>query len=69
MDTYNDAGLGGESKEKSTQNAEEAEEVASILMDLTDSFTRCTDRELCFCEAGMNTVSNAAKLSGDVVAF
>ncbi len=37
------------------RNAEEAEEVASILMDLLDSFTSCTDGESRFCEAGTNT--------------
>ena len=38
-------------------------------MDLLDSFTTRTDRESRFCEAGMNTVPDAVKLSGDVVAF
>ena len=51
------------------QNAEKAKEAANILMDLSESFTMRTDRELRFCEAGTNAVSDAVKLSGDVVAF
>ena len=47
--------------QKRARNAEEAEEAASILMDLSD--------EPRFCEVGMNTVSDVVKLSGDVVAF
>ena len=58
-----------ERAQKRAQNAEEAKEAASILMDLTESFTMCTDRESRFCEAGMNAVSDAIKLSGDMVAF
>ena len=37
------------------RNAEEAEEAASILMDLSDSFASRTDRKSHFCEAGTNT--------------
>ena len=55
--------------QKRAQNAEEAEEVASILIDLSDSFALRTDRKLRFCEAGTNIVSDAVKLSGDMVAF
>lgn len=54
--------------QKRAQNAEEAE-AARILMDMSDSFTTYTDHELCFCETGTNTVSDAVKLSGDMVAF
>ena len=50
-----------ERAQKRAQNAEEAEESASVVMDISD--------ESHFCEAGMNTVSDAVKLSGDVVAF
>ncbi len=38
-------------------------------MDLSDSFTMRTNRVLRFCEAGTDTVSDAVKLSGDVIAF
>ena len=44
-----------ERAQKRTRNAEEAEEVASILMDLSDSFASRTDGEPHFCEAGTNT--------------
>jgi len=57
-----------ERAQKRAQDAEEAE-AASILMDLSDSFTMRTNRESHFCEAGTNTVSDAVKVSEDVVAF
>ena len=57
-----------ERAQKRVQNAEEAE-AASILMDLSDSFTMRTNRKSHFCEAGTNTVSDAVKVSEDVVAF
>ena len=41
--------------QKRARNAEEAEEPASILMDLSDSFASRTDSESRFCEAGTNT--------------
>ena len=44
-----------ERAQKRTRNAGEAEEAASILMDLSDSFASRTDGEPRFCEAGTNT--------------
>ena len=44
-----------ERAQKRAQNAEEAEETASILMDVLDSFASRTDGESHFCEAGTNT--------------
>ena len=44
-----------EGAQTKTWNAEEAEELASILIDLSDSFALHTDGESRFCEAGMNT--------------